>query len=108
MLNYRDIQFHPDAHDPAALSKRLNEFDQADTNARLDQLDDWDDCESPRGRRPKSVPSSAADQMQRALDNGRSVRAVESRYRPQFGVTRSWIHRNYRNGNLQRMAAGEG
>ena len=106
MVDYGDIQFHPDALDPGGLSRRLHEFDQSQAQCRLGELDDWVDCEVPPGRPPKEVPSSAAAQLQQALDNGHSYRAVETRYRPQFGVTRSWLQRNYTNGNLLRMAGG--
>lgn len=101
MLDYQDIQFHPEALNPAGLSRRLAEYDQADLDRRVAASDDWTGYDNPPGRPPNAVPAKMARLMLDALE-GHSIRAVARK----FGVKKSWLCDVHRDGRLQQMADG--
>ncbi len=104
MLDYRQIDFHPDAKDPAALSQRLRAYDQDELHRRLDSLGDWDDV--PVGRPRTELDPQLARTILTALESGQSKSSVARRYGRIGRFSRPWLVSAFKDGRLHQMAAG--
>ena len=104
MMDYRNIDFHPDARDHEALSRRLSDYDRQELQRQMDGVIDPED--RPPGRPRIELDPSLARQVQAARQSGESQSSVTRRYGAVGGFSRWWLLRAERSGRLDQLAAG--
>ena len=104
MLDYRNIDLHPDARDHDALSKRLRDYDDQQLQRQLESVVEPEDRSPGRPRIELAPP--LAREVQAARRAGESQSSVTRRYGHIGGFSRWWLIRAERSGLLDQMAAG--